>query len=70
MYLSATEGDKYRKLAKLGHWPEKEVVNNKENKMEAVETLGREAQQLANTSGQSQMRIMSVEKENFFSIVV
>ena len=42
MWLSATEGDKDRKLATLDHWPETEVVNNETQKLEAVETVWRD----------------------------
>ena len=42
MWLSATEGDNESKLAKLGHWPETELVNNETKKLEAVETIWRD----------------------------
>ena len=42
MWLSATEGDVGQNLAKLGHWPETELVNNETKKLEAVETIWRD----------------------------
>ena len=39
MWLSATEGDKDKTLARLGHWPYTEVVNNETKKLEAIETV-------------------------------
>ena len=39
MWLPATEGDIDHKLARLDHWPETELVNNKTKKLEAVETI-------------------------------
>ena len=42
MWLSATEGDVDQNLAKLGHWPETELVNNETLKLEAVETIWRD----------------------------
>ena len=39
MWLSATEGDKDKKLARLDHWPEMEVVNNETKKIEAIEKI-------------------------------
>ena len=41
MWISATEGDKNGKLARLDHWPETELVNNQTRKLEAVETVWR-----------------------------
>ena len=41
MWLSATEGDKDKTLARLGHWPYTEVVNNETKKLEAIETVWR-----------------------------
>ena len=38
MWLSATEGDKNLKLARLDHWPETEVVDNQTIILEANET--------------------------------
>ena len=37
-WLSATEGDKDTKLARLDHWPETEIVNNEIKSLESVET--------------------------------
>ena len=42
IWLSATEGDKNEKLARLDHWPETELVNNQTKKLEAVETVWRD----------------------------
>ena len=42
MWLSATEGDKDSKLAKLDHWPDTEIVDNETLKLEAVETIWRD----------------------------
>ena len=42
MWVSATEGDKYEKLARLDHWPETEVVNNETRRLEAEETVWRD----------------------------
>ena len=42
MWLSATEGDKNGKLARLDHWPETEVFKNETKKLEAVETVWRD----------------------------
>ena len=42
MWLSATEGDKDKKLARLDHWLETEVVNNETRKLEAEETIWRD----------------------------
>ena len=42
MWLSATEGDIKLKLATLEHWPDTEVVKNKTQKLEAVETIWRD----------------------------
>ena len=42
MWLSATEGDINQKLARLGHWPNTELVNNETKKLEAVETVWRD----------------------------
>ena len=39
MWLSATEGHVDLELARLGHWPETELVNNETKKLEAVETI-------------------------------
>ena len=37
-WLSATEGDKDKKLARLDHWPETEIVDNEIKSLESVET--------------------------------
>ena len=42
MWLSATEGDKNLKLARLDHWPETEVVDNQTIILEANETIWRD----------------------------
>ena len=42
LWLSATEGDDDLKLAKLGHWPDTEIVNNETKKLDAVETVWRD----------------------------
>ena len=42
LWLSATEGDKFKKLEKLDHWPENEIVNNETIKLEAQETVWRD----------------------------
>ena len=42
IWLSVTEGDKNSKLARLDHWPETEVFENKTMKLEAVETIWRD----------------------------
>ena len=42
MWLSATEGDKDLKLARLEHWPETEIVNNETKKLKAIETIWRD----------------------------
>ena len=42
MWLSATEGDKDLKLARLDHWPDTELVNNETKKIEAIETIWRD----------------------------
>ena len=42
MWLSATEGDKNKELARLDHWPETELVNNETKKLEAIETVWRD----------------------------
>ena len=42
LWLSATEGDKNRKLARLDHWPKTEVVKNETKKLEAVEMVWRD----------------------------
>ena len=42
MWLSATEGDVDLELARLGHWPETELANNKTKKLESVETIWRD----------------------------
>ena len=39
MWLSATEGDKDQRLAKLDQWPKTELVNNETMKLEAQETI-------------------------------
>ena len=41
MWLSSTEGDKNRKLAKLDHWPKTELIKNETRKLEAIETVWR-----------------------------
>ena len=51
IWLSATEGDKDWKIAKLDHWNETELVNNETLKLEAAETIWRDfytGQRLAN----------------------
>ena len=42
MWLSATDGDKDKTLARLDHWPYTEVVNNETKKLEAKETVWRD----------------------------
>ena len=42
IWLSATEGDKKNKLARLDHWNETESVNNETKMLEAVETVWRD----------------------------
>ena len=42
IWLSATEGDKHKKLARLDHWPETELAENETKKLEAVETVWRD----------------------------
>ena len=42
MWLSATEGEKNVKVARLDHWPETELVKNETKKLEAVETVWRD----------------------------
>ena len=42
IWLSATEGDKNKKLARLDHWPETELFNNQTRKLEAEETVWRD----------------------------
>ena len=42
IWLSVTEGDKNSKLARLDHWPETEVFENKTMKLEAVEAIWRD----------------------------
>ena len=42
MWLSATEGDKDQRLAKLDHWPETELVDNETMTLEAQETIWRD----------------------------
>ena len=42
MWLSATEGDKKRQLARLDHWQETEVVKNETKNLEAKETIWRD----------------------------
>ena len=43
LWLSATEGDKGdRKLARLDHWNDTEIVNNETLKLEALETIWRD----------------------------
>ena len=42
LWLSATEGDKDKELARLDHWPEAELVNNERKKIEAIETIWRD----------------------------
>ena len=42
MWLSATEGDKDKELARLDHWPETEFVNDEVKRLEAVETVWRD----------------------------
>ena len=42
MWLSATEGDKDLRLARLDHWPETEVVDNQRANLEAQETIWRD----------------------------
>ena len=42
MWLSATEGDKDSKLAKLDHWNDTELVNDEIKNLEATETIWRD----------------------------
>ena len=42
MWLSATEGDKDKKLARIGNWPQTEVVKNETKRLEAEETVWRD----------------------------
>ena len=42
LWLSATEGDENRMLARLDHWNDTELVNNETLKLEAVETIWRD----------------------------
>ena len=42
MWLSATEGEKNQKLARLDHWPDTELIKNEKKKLEAAETIWRD----------------------------
>ena len=42
MWLSATEGEVDRELARLNHWPSQEIVNGETQQLEAEETVWRD----------------------------